>query len=207
MLGSSSSSSPCPSLATRTGSNRADRVSATRSGFADVYDEHVWAVYGFIAYRVYDRATAEDLTQMTFERALRAWARFDPRRASERTWLLAIARNLVVDHHRRGARAQLEPLEERHEPHTTDADPLHHGSPELVAALAHLSERDREIIALRFGGDMSGSEIAAFVGLSLASVQQVLSRSLRRLRKLLDDAEASGVAEREAVPARERRDR
>ena len=53
-----------------------------QADFARVYDDHVWRVYGFLAYRVRDRAVAEDLTQSTFERALRAWSRFDPRRAS-----------------------------------------------------------------------------------------------------------------------------
>ena len=55
--------------------------------FARVYEEHVWIVYGFLAYRLRDQAAAEDLTQATFEHALRAWSRFDPRRGSERTWL------------------------------------------------------------------------------------------------------------------------
>ena len=69
-----------------------------RTAFARVYEENVWRVYGFLAYRVRSRDLAEDLTQTTFERALRAWPRFDPRRASEATWLLAIARNLLIDH-------------------------------------------------------------------------------------------------------------
>lgn len=63
--------------------------------------------------------------------------------------------------------------------------------PALAAALAGLSEREREIIALRFGGDMSGAEIAAETGLTLANVQQILSRSLRRLRAALE--ESAGV--------------
>ena len=68
--------------------------------FAEMYDDHVWDVYGFIAYRVADREEAEDLTQTTFERALKAWSRFDPERSSLKTWLIAIARNLVIDHYR-----------------------------------------------------------------------------------------------------------
>ena len=72
--------------------------------FARVYEEHVWRVYGFLAYRLGDREAAEDLTQATFERALRAWSRYDPARASVATWLLRIAANLLVDHHRRRAR-------------------------------------------------------------------------------------------------------
>ena len=74
--------------------------------------QHVWRVYGFLAYRLGDRDTAEDLTQATFERALRAWSRFDPRRASESTWLLAIARNLLIDHYRRDRSNLTEPIED-----------------------------------------------------------------------------------------------
>ena len=54
--------------------------------------------------------------------------------------------------------------------------------PELAAALDELGDREREIIALRFGGDLTGPEIASLTGLSLANVQQILSRSLRKLR-------------------------
>ena len=57
---------------------------------------------------------------------------------------------------------------------------------ELIEALTHLSDRDREVIALRFGGDLTGPEIAAVLDLSLANVQQILSRSLRKLRGLLE---------------------
>src|SRR5579864_9207962 len=70
------------------------------TNFGRVYEDHVWRVYGFLAYHLRDRDLAEDLTQTTFERALRAWSRFDPRRGSEAAWLLAIARNALVDHHR-----------------------------------------------------------------------------------------------------------
>ena len=59
-------------------------------------------------------------------------------------------------------------------------------SPELAAALDALPQRDREVIALRFGGELNGPEIAELLGLSLANVQQILSRSLRRLRSRLD---------------------
>jgi len=63
--------------------------------FSTVYDDHVWQIYGFFAYRLGARADAEDLTQQTFERALKAWGRYDPSRASVSTWLLVIARNLI----------------------------------------------------------------------------------------------------------------
>ena len=60
--------------------------------------------------------------------------------------------------------------------------------PDLEAALARLDDRERELLALRFGGDLNGPEIAGLTGLSLANVQQILSRTLRRLRHELEPA-------------------
>lgn len=159
--------------------------------FSAVYDEHVWRVYGFFAYRMRVRADAEDLTQQTFERALRSWSSYDPSRAAVATWLLVIARNLLVDHHRADRSARQQPLDEldgTHDALVGDADEPDLGlEPDLERALASLGPRDREIVALRFGGELSGPEIAAATGLSLANVQQILSRSLRRMRSVIED--------------------
>jgi RNA polymerase sigma-70 factor (ECF subfamily) len=161
-----------------------------RLDFEQAYDENLARVYGFFAYRLINRADAEDLTQQTFERALRAWGRFDPRRSSMSTWLLAIARNLLIDHYRASRTAsETLPLQ--------DVDPAALPSVDgaaaalgLEARLAHalnqLGEREREIIALRYGAELTGPEIARLTGLSLANVQQINSRSLRRLRRVLD---------------------
>jgi len=143
----------------------------------------VWIVYGFLAYRTHDQATAEDLTQATFENALRAWSRFDPRKGSERTWLLAIARNLLIDHHRRDRSSRAE-IEEDMLPAVAGPEDRPMASHEIADALGRLSDRDREVIALRFGGDLTGPEIAELLGLTLANVQQILSRSLRKLRPI-----------------------
>jgi RNA polymerase sigma factor (sigma-70 family) len=170
-----------------------------QTDFARVYSENVWRVYGFLAYRVRTREIAEDLTQLTFERALRAWSRFDPRRASESTWLLAIARNLLIDHHRRDRSRQHQPIDEELLPMVEGPEQHLGASPELLEALAQLAERDREVLALRFGGDLTGPEIATMLGLSLANVQQILSRSLRKLRRLLEEAESSARASSKAL--------
>ncbi len=155
--------------------------------FADVYDEHIWDVYGYLAYRLPSREEAEDLTQATFERALKSWSRFEPRRAAARTWLLSIAHNLLIDHYRAVAARPVTV------PDAGAPEPAHEGpehdlgiSPEVADALTTLSQRDREVIALRFGGELTGPEIAELLDLSLANVQQILSRSLRRLRVELE---------------------
>lgn len=57
---------------------------------------------------------------------------------------------------------------------------------ELESALTALGERERELIALRYGADLSGPQIASVTGLTVANVQQILSRPLRRLRAELE---------------------
>ena len=160
--------------------------------FAAAYDEHVWHVYGFFAYRLRSRSDAEDLTQLTFERALKAWKRYDASQASVGTWLLVIARNLLVDHFRADRSARHDPIDELDAPgEELVAAPLLPDlglEPDLERALALLSDRERELIALRFGGDLGGPEIAELTGLTLANVQQILSRSLRRMRAQMEQS-------------------
>lgn len=157
--------------------------------FARVYDEELEAVYGFVAYRTGTREEAEDLTQATFLRAFAAWERYDPERSGVRTWLLAIANNQVIDSHRRVERHRLRHFSEGER----DGDGLAAAGPEdeldiqpaLAEALDQLDQRARNLVALRYGADLSGPEIAEVTGLSLSNVQQILSRSIRRLRELL----------------------
>jgi RNA polymerase sigma factor (sigma-70 family) len=172
---------------------------ADHSAFAKLFEEQVWSVYGFFGYRVASRAEAEDLTQLTFERALRAWERFDERRASARTWLMAIARNLLIDHYRTDRSSEHQSLDvqavreqvELLSPGYSDLGL----SAELASALQALSQREREILALRFGADLNGPEIAELTGLSLANIQQIISRSLRKLReRMMGPVAAAGRA-------------
>lgn len=155
---------------------------SAQTSFAAAYAEHVDVVFRFLAYRVRSRELAEDLTQLTFEKALRAWSRYDARKASVSTWLLAIARNTLIDH-TRADRGEVQ-LSTSHADSLVSTDTPQLG-PEgaLAEALDALGDREREIVGLRFAADLSGPEIAAVTGLTLANVQQILSRTLRRLRE------------------------
>lgn len=162
---------------------------ASQGDFSAVYESCVDLVYGYFAYRLRSREEAEDLSQLTFEHALRAWGRYDPKRASPATWLMAIARNVHIDHHRRRTRRPETPLDEVSETNLPQSE-LPEASlgiePALARALSTLGDRARELIALRYGSDLNGPEIAEVTGLSLANVQQILSRSLRSLRAELE---------------------
>ena len=178
-----------------------------RGDFAEIYEDHVFRVYGFIAYRIESRADAEDLTQQTFEQALRAWSRFDPERASAGTWLISIARNLLIDRFRREGRLRFETIAEdqlaESELPQVELEPDLGLDHDLAAALAQLSDQAREVIALRFGAELRPAEIAEIMGISVENAHQILSRSLRQLRSMLQQVEGEeGPSSASAAPER-----
>src|SRR6188768_2189244 len=119
------------------------RQPASSASFAATAEEHLDDVYGYLVYLTRDRSLAEDLTADTFEKALRLWRRFDPARASSRTWLCQIARTTALDWFRSEERRQKR--EERAAP-PEQVDAAADGfSPHIEAALAELSAGEREV--------------------------------------------------------------
>ena len=150
--------------------------------FAATAEEHLDDVYGYLVYLTRDRSLAEDLTADTFEKALRLWRRFDPRRASARTWLCQIARTTALDWFRSEERRQKR--EERAAPlEYVDAVFAEGLSPHVEAALAELSAGEREVIALRVLLDLDGDEAARVLGISPTAVSTRLSRALKKLEE------------------------
>jgi len=151
------------------------------------------AVYAFFAYSG-GRAAAEDLTSATFERVIGAWNRYDSSRGPERAWILAIARNLLIDHYRRSKHRDAISTDEHPGLLASLAgdDPAERAlnADELRSWVSVLGEREREILALRYAADLPAREIAELVGLTDANVHQILSRSLRSLRAVAEEAAA-----------------
>ena len=156
--------------------------------FERLYAEEAQGLYGYLAYRTGDRMLAQDLLADVVERALRARGRYDKRKGSARTWLYAIAGNLLVDHARRqaaGARA----AERAGAPAESELDRRIEALPErdaLARALATLSDEEREAVALRFGADLTVPEMAELTGEPLTTVEGRVYRALRKLRTAMD---------------------
>ena len=158
------------------------RQPAWSVSFATTAEEHLDDVYGYLVYLTRDRSLAEDLTADTFEKALRLWRRFDPTRASARTWLCQIARTTALDWFRSEERRQKR--EERAAvPELADGGLSPGLSPELEAALRELSAGEREVIALRVLLDLDGEEAARVLGISPTAVSTRLSRALKKLEE------------------------
>jgi RNA polymerase sigma-70 factor (ECF subfamily) len=174
------------------------RNGARTDELLDVYRDNVHRVYAFFTYSV-GHETAEDLTASTFERVVRSWNRFDPDYATPRTWIMAIARNILADHFRRQSHRKAVSLDE----HPALAASL--ASSDDPAArclsiatardwLSRLEPREREVLALRFGADLPAADIARTLELSEANVHQISSRALRRLHDEIAPSELTGNA-------------
>lgn len=158
--------------------------------FERLYDEHAAALLAFLAYRVGDRHAAEDVLADTFERALRSRRRFDPTRGDAKGWLYAIALNLVRDRGRRGAaeqRALAAMTERRPAADPTETAGRVEARQTVSEALELLTDEEREVVALRYGGDLTVPEISGLLGLPLTTVEGRVYRALRRLRAELGD--------------------
>ena len=144
-------------------------------------------VYSYVAYRVGDGVEAEDLTSETFERALRYRGSYDPKRGEPVAWLIGIARRCIE-----GGRLRPEPAASVEE--AADPIDLEESAVERLTvedAVARLDERDRELIALRYGSDLSARQIGELLELRTNAVEVALHRALGRLRKLLEPEEAA----------------
>jgi RNA polymerase sigma-70 factor (ECF subfamily) len=164
-------------------------------GFELLYEEHAQGLFAFLRYRTGDTALAEELLADTCERALRARRRFDPRKASAKTWLYAIALNCLTDNARKRAgegRAlervaagpgldsgkefeEIDEFADREFDDVADRD-------QLERSLATLSGPEREAISLRFGAELTVPEIAKLTGEPLTTIESRVYRALEKLR-------------------------
>ena len=157
------------------------------TSFAAAAEAHLEDVHAYLVYLTGDRCLAEDLTAAAFEKALSLWRRFDPRRASARTWLCQIARTTTLDYFRaekrRKRREDVYTLGERGVEDGAFGDGL---SPELERALAALSASEREVVVLRVVLDLDGETAARILGISLTNCTTRLHRALRKLEERME---------------------
>ncbi|MCG2770213.1 MAG: sigma-70 family RNA polymerase sigma factor [Anaerolineae bacterium] len=177
------------------------RARVEPAAFAAVYDHYFPRVYNYVRYRVNDPATADDLTAQVFERVLARIRGYNPERAPFAAWLFAIARNAVSDHlraHKRRRWLALDVLSGRFsaEPKPEEILVRKEGHAELLAAVARLSDRQRNLIGLKFGAGLTNRRIAELTGLSESNVGVILYRTMRRLRAEMSAEECDHERER-----------
>jgi RNA polymerase sigma-70 factor (ECF subfamily) len=168
--------------------------------FGSLFDHYHLPVYRYIASRVQRPSDAEDLTQLVFVKALEALPRYEARGIPFGGWLFRLARNAVIDH-----------VRTRHEHVDLDAAADHAGSDagpdevtvarqeldEVAAALATLTDDQRDAIALRFFAGLSAREAADVMGKQEGTVRGLQFRAIGALRRQLgiDDTAAASVGD------------
>lgn len=160
-------------------------VAATDADWDRLYEAELPRVYNFFRYRVGCTADVEDLTAVTFEKAWRARHRYRRDLASFATWLLTIARHVAIDYfRRRHDEAPLDSAAGLVSPARTpeQAAALQSDVDRLSGLLSRLPSREREILALKYGADMTNRSIARVTGLSESNVGTILHRTLHELR-------------------------
>jgi RNA polymerase sigma-70 factor, ECF subfamily len=153
--------------------------------FDALYELHFERVYAFIAGRVHDRATAEDLTSEVFYKALANLKGFEWRGVPFVAWLLRIAGNAVIDRAQRASRE-----------HPITEDPLDTGAKPDMVVIEHrarlfqlvqrLPETQRRVVQERFVDQRSIREVAERLGKSEAAIKQLQLRALERLRTQME---------------------
>ena len=159
-----------------------------KEAFAQLYENHFDKIYRYVALRIGNKTEAEDVTQQVFLNALRSISSFKWRGAPFSTWLFRIAHNLVVDYLRKEKKRATTPLDES----LVSSDSSPHLMVEyrldieqLISAIKRLTAAQREVISLRFAGELSVTEVAKVMGKSEGAVKALQHSAVVALRKAL----------------------
>jgi len=183
-------------------------VTEARNGdswaFGMIFDHYHDSIYRFIASRVQRPSDAEDLTQLVFVKALEALPRYESRGVPFGGWLFRLARNAVIDHVRtRHEHAELDALIESA---NGDAGPdeiavVRQELDAVGAALAGLTDEQKEAISLRFFAGLSAREAAEAMGKQEGTVRGLQFRAIASMRRQLGiDADSSVQPADRAIP-------
>ena len=150
--------------------------------FAALYEANFCHVYAYVSSRVRERHEVEDIVSEVFQLALSRLATYEWRGVPFIAWLLRIARNIIADRYRSGAREQELPADD---PDNGLAALAIERRAMLLLLVEELPPEQRMVLARRFGDQRSIREIADELGRSEGAVKQLQFRALQTLRDLL----------------------
>ena len=160
------------------------------NAFAELYDEYFDKIYRYIVLKIGDRVEAEDITQQVFLKAYQSISSFKWKGVPFSAWLYRIAHNLIVDYLRKSTKR----------PDTLPDEAVVTDNPsnrpeeliekrmdieQVIEAARHLTEAQREVISLRFAGEMPIAQVAKIMGKSQGAIKALQHSAIVSLRKLL----------------------
>ncbi len=166
------------------------QVGKQKIAFDDLYMQYYARVLAYLRFRVGSSEVAEDLVSQVFERALTHLADLQSPGAMG-AWLFRIARNCASDYFRRQRpAASLDTLVDSCHPRECSPEETLVAQEErmsLLTQLNRLSEREREVIGLKFVACLQNREIARVLNMPEGTVGSLLHRTLARLRDALHE--------------------
>ena len=156
------------------------------SDFDAIYEHYHVRIYRAVYGVVLDEATAEDLTQETFERAYRTRSEYRGG-APVGAWLHRIAMNLAISHVRRQGLAHQLPFRLFTRSDSSVFDRVEDRTL-TERALAALRPRQRAVVVLHYYSEMTRDEIAAVLGVPEGTVASRLANGMKVMRRTLDRA-------------------
>ena len=163
------------------------RVHCDPTAFIRLYRKYYDVIFRYCVHRLFERATAEDITSEVFLKAVENFGRFKGNEQQFRNWLYRIATNAVNQHLRKAARRSrlLNRTAEQYNDPAADCEASFEKLVLLQDAVRALKPRYQTIITLRFFEKMKLNEIAEVLGSNPGTVRSQLARALAKLRKVL----------------------
>jgi RNA polymerase sigma-70 factor (ECF subfamily) len=169
--------------------------------FAGLYDRHAASIYRYVARRLGDEA-ADDVVAQTFLDAFRRRSRYDLSRGDARPWLYGIAANVIGKHRRAEirmwralARTGIDPVAEEFDDRVDNRVSASAVQRELAAALADLTDGDRDVLLLVAWADLSYEEVAAALAIPVGTVRSRLNRARRKVSGALGGHDPTSLDE------------
>ncbi|MPM56559.1 ECF RNA polymerase sigma factor SigX [bioreactor metagenome] len=159
--------------------------------FTELYNCYFPRVYNYVHYRVSNFQDANDLTSQIFEKLFSKFKYYQSERAPFAAWLFSIARNTITDYYRLQTRTCCTSLELTQDLQNTGPGPdelviLTEMQNHLHTALSSLTQRERDLISLKFWSGLSNRDIATLTGISESNTGVILFRAMKKLRKIFE---------------------
>ena len=175
----------------RLAQNRQDDPAAGAGAVGELYDRYHESIFRYIWSRVLDKQLAEDLTGDVFTSMVVNLPKYRSIGAPFQAWLYRIARNLIIDHHRKASSRNELHFDEIINSSAGEEDPTQVVEDQMIieqvqAVLGELNPLKQDVIILRFIVGLSLNEVASILGRTLSSIKVTQHRALKELRMKLE---------------------